>query len=227
MANRKPNAALIRDNAASLVADGKATVQLPKYLAEIYDDNIWQEWTNAIGEPFESFLDAATANQPYGLGLGQYHGWVSVSQAYELCHGFKRVQRALQRKFVEEQIEEAKNGKVIAKHGEIGNGRSRGDNITSTQRGTSVEYLMAVMVRNARSGDKKAIAALEGLETGRLTSVRQAAIKCGIVKPNGSDKDRCPIQRIKMYWKRANEYQRNELLAWLKTAEAKLTRKKH
>jgi hypothetical protein len=201
-------------------------VQLPKYLAEIYDDNIWQEWTNAIGEPFESFLDAATANQPYGLGLGQYHGWVSVSQAYELCYGFKRVQRALQKKFVEEKRDEAKNGKVLAKHGEIGNGR-RPDIVRSTQYGNSVEYLMSVMVRNARAGDTKAIAALEGFESGRLTSVRRAAIECGIVEAKGSDKDRCPIQRIKMYWKRANEDQRNELLAWFKTAEAKLTRKKH
>ena len=52
-------------------------------------------------------------------------------------------------------------------------------------------------------------------------SVRQAAIAAGIIKVD-SDKNRCPIKRIKMYWKRANKTQRAELLKWLKSAEGKL-----
>jgi hypothetical protein len=65
--------------------------------------------------------------------------------------------------------------KPLAEHGKIGNGRkeeSRGDNITSTQRGTDTDYTLRRLAR-----DKPEL--LDRIEAGEL-SVNAAAIAAGI-----------------------------------------------
>ena len=67
----------------------------------------------------------------------------------------------------------------LTKHGEIGNGRadeSRGDNITSTERGTAQSYLLRRLARDAPD-------ILERVKTGEFKSARAAAIEAGIIKP--------------------------------------------
>ena len=77
-------------------------------------------------------------------------------------------------------VERAK-ANPLAEHGEVGNGRGRGDEVTSTDRGNRSEYLLA---RLARDADKcpKAATILDAFERGEYPSVRQAAIAAGIVK---------------------------------------------
>jgi hypothetical protein len=105
--------------------------------------------------------------------------------------------------------------KPIAANGKIGNGRkSSCDNITPTERGTSAAYLLGRLKRDHPE-------VLARLQSGELTSVRKAAIDAGIVKATESDRDRCPVKRIKMYWKRATASERKEFIEWLGTAEAK------
>lgn len=67
----------------------------------------------------------------------------------------------------------------LAAHGEIGNGRadeSRGDNVTSTDRGNSQPYLLRRLAR-----DRPDI--LERVQSGEIRSARAAAIEAGIIKP--------------------------------------------
>jgi hypothetical protein len=66
---------------------------------------------------------------------------------------------------------------ALAGHGEIGNGRSRGYNITSTPapRGTDPAYLVSRLKRDAPE-------VAERLADGEFRSVRAAAIEAGIVK---------------------------------------------
>ena len=67
----------------------------------------------------------------------------------------------------------------LTKHGEIGNGRadeSRGDNITSTERGTAQSYILRRLARDAPD-------VLERVKTGEFKSARAAAIEAGIIKP--------------------------------------------
>jgi hypothetical protein len=71
----------------------------------------------------------------------------------------------------------AARGKPLAEHGKIGNGRkeeSRGDNITSTQRGTDTTYTLRRLARDQPE-------LLDKIEAGEL-SVNAAAIAAGIRK---------------------------------------------
>src|SRR4051812_29948365 len=73
---------------------------------------------------------------------------------------------------VKERMAEAPE---LADHGEIGRGRNRGDNVTSTERGNTADYLAARIKR-----DRPDIA--EAVERGEFKSIRQAALAAGIVK---------------------------------------------
>ena len=67
----------------------------------------------------------------------------------------------------------------LAAHGKIGNGRadeSRGDNVTSTERGNGQSYLLRRLARDAPE-------VLERVKTGEFKSARAAAIEAGIIKP--------------------------------------------
>ena len=211
---RKPNYKSILLNCQKLVTDGKATVDLPRRVGHIFDRETWKHFTKSTGEPFESFIEYMKAPQPYGAGLGQARGSISAPQLWQLCSGMGKIREALL-PLAAEQI------KPVAGHG---GARKQGDNITLKSRGTSAEYLLGKMARDAaKHPNGKAAKSLARIKSGELKSVRLAAIDCGIIKVKDSDKDRCPVQRIKMYWKRANEKQRGELMKWLETAEAKLT----
>ena len=213
METKKLNAKAFLTQTQKIVSDGKAVVDLPRNLQDIHENELWKEWTAPSGKPFDSFGAAIKTAQPYGLGLGQYNGYITVTQAYALCKSYKE-RKAELLKLAPDDVEAINENGV----------KGRCDNVTPFTRGSnSAEYLLGRMKRDAAGGNKKAIEALEGIRSGRLTSVRKAAIRCGIVKVADSDSDRCPIKRIKMYWKRANAKQRKELLAWLKSAEAKLS----
>lgn len=73
----------------------------------------------------------------------------------------------------------ASRAQPLAAHGEIGNGRkneSRGDNVTSTERGNGQSYLLQRLARDAPD-------ILERVKTGEIKSARAAAIEAGIITP--------------------------------------------
>ena len=212
----KPNYKSILLNCQKLVTDGKATVDLPRRVGHIFDRETWKHFTKSNGKPFESFIEFLTANQPYGLGCGQYDSWINAAQLWQLCSGHGAVRKALL-PLAAEQIKP-----IAAPSAGTGRGNKTDSNTTRLD-GRGAEYLLGRMARDAaKHPNGKAAKALARIKSGELKSVRHAAIYCGIIKVKDSDKDRCPVQRIKMYWKRANEKERGELLKWLETAEAKL-----
>jgi hypothetical protein len=78
--------------------------------------------------------------------------------------------------------------------GEVGNGRSRGDDVTSTDRGNSSSYLAARLKR-----DHPAIAA--AVERGEYRSIRAAARAAGIIKNPD------PYKQLVLWWDRADDGQ--------------------
>lgn len=73
----------------------------------------------------------------------------------------------------------AATAQPLAQHGEIGNGRkdeTRGDNVTSTERGNGQSYLLRRLARDAPD-------ILERVKVGELKSARAAAIEAGIIIP--------------------------------------------
>jgi hypothetical protein len=67
----------------------------------------------------------------------------------------------------------------LAKHGEIGRGRNRDDNIMSNQQGTSAAYLVRKLKRDAPEF-------AERLAAGEFRSARAAALAAGIIKPTAA-----------------------------------------
>jgi len=71
----------------------------------------------------------------------------------------------------------AQAAKPLVENGKIGNGRTSScDNITATQRGTSRDYLLRRLARDAPD-------ILERVKTGEIKSAKAAAIEAGIITP--------------------------------------------
>lgn len=68
-----------------------------------------------------------------------------------------------------------------AKHGEVGNGRSRGDNVTSTDRGNSAKYIGERLAKDAET-DPKIADIYQRLREGVISSANKAAIEAGYKK---------------------------------------------
>ena len=130
--------------AQKCVADGKATVDLPRTLDDFFTGGHWNKVPTASGKPFVSFCEFASSPQPHGLGLGQYNGHITASQAWALCSGHAKL-RAELLKLVVDDVQ------PLAKHG-TNQHSGGGDNITSKpQRGTGAEYLLR-KIRTAADG---------------------------------------------------------------------------
>lgn len=195
------NPLAVLEHTQKIVSDGKAVIDLPRQLDNIREKELWRHWRTASGKQFKTFAAAVSARQPHGIGLGQYHGWITASQAYELCDGFSELQKKL-RPLIGREV------KPVAKNGTNQHSKRGRDNVTPSGRGNSKEYLLGVLKRDHRDIFDKWC-------DGEFRSVRQAAIKAGIIKVKDTDSNRCPVDRLKMYWKRATKKQRREFLKWV------------
>jgi hypothetical protein len=99
----------------------------------------------------------------------------------------------------ERTIATMKDAQPVARHGEIGRGRDRGDIVTSTKRGNSAEYLAGLLKR-----DHPDIAA--AAERGEYRSIRAAAIAAGIVKV------KTPLDILRQAWAKASETERETFI---------------
>jgi hypothetical protein len=194
--------------AQKCVADGKATVDLPRTLDDFFTGGHWNKVPTASGKPFVSFCEFASSPQPHGLGLGQYNGHITASQAWALCSGHAKLRAELLKLVVDDVQPLAKRGRPTK--------GSKGDIITfKADRGTGAEYLLRKIRTAADGGCPKATKVMEQLRNGELSSVNKAAIKAGVKKAKDSDKDRDPVDRLKMYWKRTNKKQRAAFIDFL------------
>jgi hypothetical protein len=214
------NASVVLSTTQRLIAEKTPQVvaMLPQQLEEIRVNELWRKWTRGNGEPFESFAEAMVARQPNGLGLGQYSQWIRPFQVYHLCDAFKDLQKELRHVVVETLP-------AAVKHG----GARRGvgfqvDNVNLNGGGNDKEYLLRKLKRHdAEHGTDFAAQWARG----KFRSIRSAAIEAGIVeakqkiKGEDSDRDRSPVDRVKMYWNRASVAERKAIAKMIRAAGTK------
>lgn len=87
----------------------------------------------------------------------------------------------------------------MAEHGELGNGRSRVDDVNSTQGGNSAQYLVRRLKRDRPD-------LVERLAKGEIRSARAAAIEAGIVKVP------TVLDILRKAWRKATDAEREEFL---------------
>src|SRR5262245_9061105 len=144
----------------------------------------WAKWMVGQAKLCRSDLDRdATGLQDIIKKLEKHSAWkvLGFASLERLCDS----ELSLDKKAIElirvarpgttlRAVLEAKVAKPLTEHGEVGNGRSRGNDVTSTRdRGNHAAYLAARIAR-----DRPDI--LERMKAGEFPSVRQAAIVAGI-----------------------------------------------
>lgn len=211
------NAAACLEQVQDLVAKSspELVAMLPQRLEEIFDQELYREWSSAAGKPFDSFVEALEAPQPWGIGIGQHSQQVSPFLVYHLCDGYSDLQRAL-RPFVLERVPAIGDG---------GRPKKNLDNVkVSHNGGNGEEYLLRRLKKHdAEHGTEFAAK----WASGEYASVRKAAIAAGIVKPKTGGrplkKDEDPVAMVKRYWLRSTSSQRKRIRSWLQSKEAKAT----
>jgi hypothetical protein len=76
-------------------ASPEVVAMLPQHLDEIRRSELYLQWKKGDGSPFETFQECVEAQQPHGIGLGQYKQWITPFQVYHLCDGYSELQLAL------------------------------------------------------------------------------------------------------------------------------------
>lgn len=121
---------------------------------------------------------------------------------------------------IKAQVESARENPA-AKHGEVGNGRSRVDNVKSTRGGNETEYTLR---RLARDGHDEL---LDAIEAGEI-SVNQAAIQVGYRKKKTPEElaihhfNRCESRLVvlKAICESLEPHEREVVDAWLQERDA-------
>jgi len=197
-------------------ASPEVVSMLPQHLDEIRRSELYRQWRRSDGGIFETFQECVEAQQPHGLGLGQYRQWITPFQVYHLCDGYSDLQKAL-RPFVLDRLP-AMGAKGTNQHNRRGV-----DNVKSTTGGNGEEYLLRRLKKHdAQHGTEFAAKWARG----EYKSVRKAAIAAGIVTPKTGGrplkKDEDPVEMVKRYWARATGRQRSQIRMWLRSNEAKV-----
>jgi hypothetical protein len=159
-------------------------------LARIIDTGAWREFMHPMDglQRFDSFV-------AYCQGFLELDP-VAIEVMLDRTN-FKAAAKTV-RKMMREDIA------PVARHGEIGNGRvdndeSRGDNVTSTQRGNDESYLIA---RLKRDDPDLATEVVEG-----RMSAHAAAVKAGIKKPTATVPVDSPENAIRALLRRFTKIQ--------------------
>ena len=201
-------------------ASPEVVAMLPQHLDEIRRSELYLQWEKGDGSAFETFQECVEAQQPHGIGLGQYKQWITPFQVYHLCDGYSDLQLAL-RPFVVDRLP------AVGNHG--GDRRSSARNQASVRSlktaGEGEEYLL----RRLKTEDAKHGTDFAGKwARGEYSSVRKAAIAAGIVTPKTGGrplkKDEDAVEMVKRYWIKATKKQRDEIKKWMRTGEAKAAR---
>ena len=197
-------------------ASPEVVAMLPQHLDEIRRSELYRQWRRSDGGIFETFQECVEAQQPHGLGLGQYRQWITPFQVYHLCDGYADLQKAL-RPFVLDRLP------AMAGHG--GKRKCGGVQVDNVKLigGNGEEYLLRRLKKHdAQHGTEFAAKWARG----EYSSVRKAAIAAGIVSPKTGGrplkKNEDPVEMVKRYWARATGRQRSQIRVWLRSKEAKV-----
>lgn len=222
MKEKKLNVDAVWENTQKIVSGVAAgtVVDLPRELDNIRKHGVWKSRRKGDGNSYKSFAEAMIDQQPYGIGLGQYHGWIRPFQVHEICDGFAELQKEI-------RIAATLSARPVAEHGN-GKGennsrkKNRVDNIKSVQGGTSAEYRLSRMVRDSQDESKvgperrKAVKdALAKYCRGEI-SINQAFREA--YHKGDTDANRNEVDRIRMYWNRATVAQRRKIAEMIAAA---------
>ncbi len=131
--------------------------RLKRLIADMAQHEGYKELYDPSGQPFTSWRAFCLARLPFGLGYDP-----------DALDAVVKERMTAQ--------ERAKEPKELHQHGEVGNGRVCVTNSTPVSKSIDADYLTARIAR-----DRPDI--LERMKAGEYTSVRQAALDAGIVKP--------------------------------------------
>ena len=136
---------------------------LPESCAACITNGYYKEMLDHDKKPFTSFKQFCEYRLPYGMAL-RWDVLMKISEKTK----YREIILA------QEVLDEP-----LAEHGEIGNGRdeSRGDNITSTPRGTSPSYILRRLARDGAEDASKA--ELFKQVTKGTISAHKAALEAG------------------------------------------------
>ena len=224
MKEKKLNVDAVWENTQKIVSGVAAgtVVDLPRELDNIRKHGVWKSRRKGDGKSYESFAEAMVDQQPYGLGLGQYHGWIRPFQVHEICDGFDELQKEIRvaATLSARPVAERQLGTHGGKAGP-GRGKKTSDNITRL-RGTSAEYRLSRMVRDSQDESKvgperrKAVKdALAKYCRGEI-SINQAFREA--YHKGDTDANRNEVDRIRMYWNRATVAQRRKIAEMIAAA---------
>ena len=133
MNQQSPNEGLLETFLKVYQSDlGQTLDSIPWYLARIIEERAWESKVGTSGHPYASFEQWVTDHGWWGLRT-------TVEHLLTLCESRPDVQALIRAEVA---------STPLAAHGAVGNGRSRGDGITSTDRGTSQTYLLKRLRRD-------------------------------------------------------------------------------
>jgi hypothetical protein len=176
----------VRQGALQIASDSKPFIHS---IRDLHEHRAWEIYFKDEPKTWERFCVEAIKTEPQFVAL--LDEGVRIIEA-ENHQGPIPRDRALAA---------ATSAKPLAKHGEIGNGRSRGSISISTGK-RDADYLTARIAR-----DRPDI--LEEMKAGKYRSVRAAAIEAGIIKVP------TPVEQAKKAFLRLEEDERMEFAMWL------------
>ena len=189
--------------------DGGDPSQLLDLLATVVDR---EDWTRLLDDRGAKLNFRRYITEPYPVGIG----WSldDVQTILKLHHKHERPPHYSEKKASQMEQMRATVDRLLTeplpRHGEVGRGRNRVDNINSipapTEGGTSAEYLKSRLARDAPE-------VLEQLRAGEFKSVRAAAKAAGIVK------EPTRLEILKKTWTKADADERLRFLEWVQAME--------
>ncbi len=172
----------------------------PNILRRAIEAEIWKEYVDAEGKPFENIADWLHYTFPNGASMGQGQHALTYEEAIKLTEGASDVHRVLL------ESTPRKHG------GDRRSAQAKADQDSS-----------ANLVPN-RAGAKKLTLAIrlsqekpkifDAFKNGKYKTITQAATAAGMLKDDGN------LRRAKSAFRNMTAGERAEFLKWMKTADA-------
>jgi hypothetical protein len=191
-----------------VIQGGDAVGALAGHITWMLGDNDWKRsvWRERAVPPDGKTFQTKTFDQYLLQPAREGLGLPTLLTVHKLCeadpkYGAKAI--AMLRAeigYYDERVKADHRGLLdelprLPKHGEIGGGHTRADNVNSAEGGNSASYLAARIKRDHRE-------VWAGYMAGEYRSVRAAALAAGIVR------EPLPLDHLRRWWQRASAEER-------------------
>ncbi|HZZ79736.1 MAG TPA: hypothetical protein VFE62_14550 [Gemmataceae bacterium] len=176
----------------------------PNILRRAIEAEIWTQYADAEGKPFDNIVDWLHYTFPNGASMGQGQHALTYEEAIKLTEGSGDVHKVLL-----ESTPRRKHG------GDRKSAKGRGDQEASTPLAPVIPYrsgARALTLALKLSQDKPKVFA--DFQKGKYKSITEAAVAAGIRKNDGN------LRRAKSAFRHLTDEERDEFLKWMKTPDA-------